>query len=132
VPLPTMPDTMSLDRSAADERIAETLTACIDSGDTPTIRQILEQWPLQPSSNSVSGDNEQRLWPFKLVLSGAIEKANIQLVVYVLDLGLKVEMYAVVGALDIMSVEIFQALFDHGWNINQPLYHSSPPALAYV
>ncbi len=127
-----MADTISPDTSATDESIAETLTACIDSGDVPTIRQILEQWPLQPNSNSVSGNNEQRLWPFKLVLSKAIEKANIQLVAYVLDLGLKVEMYAVMGALDIMSIEVFQAFIDHGWNINQPLWQSIPPALAYV
>ncbi len=118
--------------NATEQETAQILMTALDSGDFATINQILDRWPSQPEAGHSSGDYEPSLWPFKLVLSGAIEKDNIQLVSFVLDSGLKVELYAVMRALDIESIGIFEAFINHGWDINEPLGETQPPSLSYA
>ncbi|KAI4117143.1 MAG: hypothetical protein LQ338_007602 [Usnochroma carphineum] len=118
--------------SDTDQQCAQILSTAVDGGDLATIRQVLETWPSQPSSGIDSGDYVPELWPFKAVLSGAIEKGNPEIVSDVLDRGLKIELYAVMLALDLQSMEVFQVFIDHGWDINMPLGETTPPCLAYV
>ncbi len=121
-----------IDPSPAEQQIAQILMAALDSGDIATIKQTLDQWPSQPDAEHNSEDYEENLWPFKLVLSGAIETHNSDIVSSVLDSGLKIELYAVLGALKTQSIGVFQAFVDHRWDINWPLGETMPPALSYA
>ena len=118
--------------STADRHCARILQTAIEVGDLATISQLLQSWPTQPDSENNSGDYVPDLWPFKAVLSGAIEKGNIELSSYVLDHGLKIELYAMMLALQSPSAGIFQVFVDHGWDINTPMGEKWPPCLAYV
>lgn len=116
--------------NATEQQTADNLTTALDLGDFATIDQILDRWPSRPEAEHNSGNYEPGLWPFKLVLSGAIEQDNVQLISLVLDAGLKIELYAVLDALDIESIGIFQTFIDHGWDINEPLGETMPPPLS--
>ncbi|KAL8781972.1 MAG: hypothetical protein Q9213_005756 [Squamulea squamosa] len=118
--------------SEADQTIARDLETAIDAEDLATISQLLDYWPNQPSSGNNSGDYNPVLWPFKAVLSGAVETTNTAVASNVLDRGLKIELYAVMRALDSPSTGMFQIFIDHGWDINMPLGETMPPCLAYV
>ncbi len=118
--------------NATGQQTAQILMTALDSGDFATINKILDRWPSHPEAEHSSGDYEPSLWPFKLVLSGAIEKDNIQLISFVLDSGLKVELYAVMWALDIESIGVFEAFINHGRDINEPLGETQPPSLSYA
>ena len=114
-----------------EQQTAQDLTIAVETGDVAAVIAILNLWPHKPNAGMISGDHDRELWPFKLVLSGAISKRNIRLVSLALDSGMKVEVYAVMMALDIESIEVFQAFIDHGWDINMPLSETQPPLLAY-
>lgn len=118
--------------SIQDRESAQTLSTAIVNGDLATVCQVLMTWPSQPRAGLDSGDYITDLWPFKAVLSGAIERGNTELASYVLGRGLKIELYATMLALDLKSVDMFQVLVDHGWDINMPLSEAQPPCLAYV
>ena len=122
--MPIFPSELSIQ----DREIAKTLSTAIENGDLATVRQVLMTWPCQPSA----AFHSQELWPFKAVLSGAIESGNTELASYVLGRGLKIELYATIRALELGSVDMFQVLVDHGWDINMPLSEAQPPFLAYV
>jgi hypothetical protein len=62
----------------------------------------------------------------------AVDEKKPQVVSYVLALGLKLERLAIERALDVKSVDIFQAFIDNGWDINAPLGELESPPLAYV
>lgn len=117
--------------STADQQVFQSLVAALDS-ERPRHRQADPgSLALQARSCPEFGDCGNDLWPLKLVLSGAIEKRDAQPISFVLDFGLKVELYAMMGALDVESVEVFQAFIDHGWSINELIGHNQPPYLAY-
>lgn len=116
--------------SEPDQECAQTLSTAIGDGNLAAVSHILATWPSQPRAGSDSGDYIADLWPFKAVLSGAVQNGNTHLASYVLDRGLKIELYAVMYALDIKTVDMFQVLLDHGWDINMPLGETSPPCLA--
>lgn len=115
-------------QSPVEQKIGQILMAALDSGDIATIKQTLDEWPSKPDAEHNSGNYDENLWPFKLVLS----EDNPQIVSSVLDSGLKIELYAVLGAVDIKSIGVFQAFVDHGWDINEPLGETMPPALSYA
>ncbi len=123
--LPSNPD-------ATEQHTAQILAAAAGTGDLATVREILTQWPLQPGSRPAPAPYSPDLWPFGLVYYTAIEKNEPQIVSYVLGLGLKLERLAVERALDVESLDIFQAFIDNGWDINAPLGEIEPPPLACV
>ena len=118
--------------SATEQDTVKLLLEALDADDSVTIKQTLSQWPSQPDAEHNSGDYDAPLWPFKLVLSGAIEKDNADLVSFVLDLGLNIEMYAVEVALKHPSIRIFAAFLDHGWDINEARWETIPSVLSYI
>ncbi len=131
-------DSIPPDLSAPDLQTAQVLESAANRGDLTTVTTILSQWPTQPSPDPmdfVFGPKpagisyQQDLWPFTLVLYIAIEESKPQLVSYVLSRGLKPEPFATLKALDVGSIEIFQALFDNGWEINAPLAPNMSPPL---
>ena len=114
----------------AEQHTAQILTAAAGTGDLTTVSEILSHWPLQPGSETVPAMHNIGLWPFPLVLYRAIEENQAQIVSYVLGLGLKLERLAIERALDVGSIDVFQAFIDNGWEINAPLGELEPPALA--
>ena len=117
---------------ATERHTAEILTAAAGTGDLATVSTILSRWSLQPSSEPASAPDDPGLWPFPLVLYQAIEENQAQIVSYVLGLGLKLQRLAIERALDVGSIDVFQAFIDNGWDINAPLGELEPPPLAYV
>ena len=126
--MPIFPPNLSIQ----DQECAQTLSTAIENGDLATVRRVLTTWPWQPRAGFDSGDDIADLWPFKAVLSGAIESGNTELASYVLGCGLKAELYVTMLALDLGSIDMYQVLVDHGWDINMPLSQGNPPLLAYV
>lgn len=124
--------TLPSNLDAAEQHTAQTFAAAARTGDLATISEILQQWPLQPGSMPAPAPNIPDLWPFPLVMYTAIEEEKPQIVSYVLGLGLKLGRLAIERALDVMSVDIFQAFIDSGWDRNAPLGQLRPPPLAYV
>ncbi|KAL8769632.1 MAG: hypothetical protein Q9209_004429 [Squamulea sp. 1 TL-2023] len=127
-----MPIILPSNLSEADQKISHVLETAIHAGDLATINQVLDHWPNQPSSGNNSGDYVPALWPFKAALSGAIDTIDTAIASNVLERGLKIELYAVMRALDSLSAGMFQVFIDHGWDINMPLGETMPPCLAYV
>lgn len=115
-----------------EQEVARELESALDNNDAAAIIQALEVWASQPDPEKPVSGHDPGLWPYRLVLSGAIEQQNIQLVSYVLSHGIRIEVYAIHRALDLESIPIFQTFLDNGWDINEPLGETSPPALAYV
>ncbi len=134
-------DTIPPNLSATDQHTAQILEGAVSTGDLTTVTTILSQWPTQPSSESFNVSYgpkpanipyDQDLWPFALVLYTAIDKNRAEIVSYVLSSGLKPQPSVTVKALDTGSIDIFQALFDHGWDIDAPLAPNMCPPLWFV
>ncbi|KAL8952170.1 MAG: hypothetical protein Q9222_001908 [Ikaeria aurantiellina] len=119
---------------AADEGYLEDLTEAAERGDLSTIQRLLEAWPSEPNPPELSsGDYAPELWPFKAVLFRAMEKGNTDIAAYILQRGLRIELYVIMLALKLESIDMFQLLLDHGWDINSPVGDGqSPPCLAHI
>ena len=129
------------DPSASNQHIMQVLESPVNTDDLTTIATVLSQWPTQPNPESFDAPfgpklaniiHGQDLWPFTLVLYKAIEEDKAQLVSYVLGRGLKPQPLARLKALDTSSIDIFQALFEHGWDIDAPLAPKMSPPLWFV
>ena len=131
-------DTLPSDLDAANQYTARILETAAGTGDLITVREILSQWPTQPSTEPddlpcgpkpSNMPYDQDLWPFTLALHKAIEENRFQIVSYVLSCGLKPRSLTTLKALNTASIDIFQALLDHEWDINAPLAPNMCPPL---
>lgn len=69
----------------------------------------------------------RELWP---VLLAAIQYARPNIITALLSRGLSIHQMHVMEAIHTKSKEVFQALHDNGWNLNDPVGTFYPPALA--
>jgi len=134
-------DAIPPDLSATDQRTAQILESAASTGDLTTVTTILSQWPTQPGlvpydvpfgARPANIPYDQDLWPFTLVLYKAIEENKAEVVSYVLSRGLKPQPFATLKALDAGSIDIFQALFDHGWDVDASLAPNMCPPFWFV
>ena len=124
--------------SAADQSKARLLHTAASKGDLAMVVEILSQWPTQPRKtlNNAASDPksaaivpyEPDLWPFTLVLHTAIDHDQPEVVAHVFGMGHKASATSL-KAVEAGSVRIFQALFDHGWDVNAPVMRGLCPPL---
>ncbi|RLM00455.1 hypothetical protein CFD26_106099 [Aspergillus turcosus] len=96
------------------------------SGDFDTVQRILGSYLANRSPESYT---LQEFWP---VLLTAIAYDRPEIVSYLLDVGIPLSLVHIQQATETKSAAISDVFLRHGWNINEPLSETQPPALAFV
>ena len=105
--------------------VIQSALSALASNEPNTVRAILKQYKIVSS-------RPPDLGPFCPVICDAIASGNIQIVDVILSEGFPVEGFPIEVAIAGRSIPVFETMVKHGWNINEPLLHSKPPALGYL
>ena len=119
-----------------DHHTADRLEQAVETGDLTSVSTILSKWSTQPhmipgyltAPEPGSTAHVKAIWPFNFVLYHALDHKEVEIVRFVLDCGLEISLPEVCLFVRSRSIDILEALLDHGWDINMPLAeHMSPP-----
>jgi hypothetical protein len=93
-------------------------------GDFDRVQAIFKSYLL---NRSAEDQKLYELWP---ALLEAVSHVRTQVVSYLLGQGVPLASVHIDQAIKVQSPAIFDAFLQHGWDINNPLIETQPPALA--
>lgn len=117
-----------------DHPLIQQLNNTCSNGTLQEVQELIAQWKSMPQPSSSHGPMHNPMSRLDPVLHTAIKANRVDIVAYLLDQGIRVTRKAAWEAVKCKcSSALWQVLFDHGLDINEPLDDAlCPPPLAYV
>lgn len=106
----------------------EPLTTASALGQLDKVHTIFSQWLVKQRPNPTTGIIQ--VGEFHPALSAAVMNNHPTVVAYLLSQSVAKHSLPIRQAIAVKSAGVFEALLRNGWDINQPLGRTDPPALA--
>jgi hypothetical protein len=130
-PLPRiLPSSLRLVNSEPDRVEIKILKLASTEGRLQDIHQILSQYLLTQAPDSITG--KLRLSIFYESIVEAILHQYPSILSYLFFMRVGEPAFFIKTAIEVRSPAIFQVFLDYGWDINEPLERTMPPALGYI